>query len=441
MSKDIAISERALLLQMPSDFKRLLLQDVTLLSSDLLMSVAVKYVTGDEESKALFEEQLRSNIKAQRNLLQTDLSLLEEIVKKIKEKVVWWRDLFGSIHLEEMIQMSQALGIPLYLIVDRIMVTPGVVCEVLRKYVVGQDEYLSKLSLAFYIHYLRTYYSEDFPHLPQQPLLVFGPTGVGKTYALQVLSEIFGMPFGVVNCNSLVSAGIVGQGLSDVFTSVYLQHGKQLSSVEHSIILIDEIDKIKKDVVNELLSVTDDNGQVQFRDTYGNRSYDSLVASTKGIMFVYTGTFDILRSVVEKRMNLRAIGYNNRARNNERVDFYEYVTLEDLKETNLSPEILGRIRDIVYAREHNEDTILSILMSSAESPLLSYKCYFEKHGIPLSVEADGAKAIAELTIKKKLGARGLKSVLWQILSDEMADVTTPRSIVINQGYLSKLRWL
>ncbi len=421
---------------LPPDIRELLFINVTIPISTIKYIVD-KFAGNPSTDIQKLKKQLRKNVETKSEAAIGDPVYQEELCTKAKTHIAEWSKEFGQVHLKEVLKISQSLNIPALSILDRSLINPTSIRETLKEYVIGQEEYVSKLSLSFYTHYLRSYYPNEFINLPQVPILAFGPTGSGKTYAVQVLSKLFNIPFGIANCNSLVPEGIVGQSFSNVFTEIYKNNNKDISRVEKSMILIDEIDKINDNIINELLSITDDNGQILFNDTHGNRSYDSIQISTRGIMFVFTGVFDDLRRPVEKRLNINTVGFSVSSNTKKDFCFYEHVTLDDFKSVNLKPEILGRIRDAVYVKEHTEETIAAILMNSVESPLLSYKNYFEQHGVSLSVETEGAKAIAELAIEKHLGARGLKTMLWQLLSKEMTNVTKKRNIIINQEYIKK----
>ncbi len=421
---------------LPPDIRELLFINVTIPISTI-KCIVDKFAGNPSTDIQKLKKQLRKNVETKSEAAIGDPVYQEELCTKAKTHIAEWSKEFGQVHLKEVLKISQSLNIPALSILDRSLINPTSIRETLKEYVIGQEEYVSKLSLSFYTHYLRSYYPNEFINLPQVPILAFGPTGSGKTYAVQVLSKLFNIPFGIANCNSLVPEGIVGQSFSNVFTEMYKNNNKDISCVEKSMILIDEIDKINDNIINELLSITDDNGQILFNDTHGNRSYDSIQISTRGIMFVFTGVFDDLRRPVEKRLNINTVGFSVSSNTKKDFCFYEHVTLDDFKSVNLKPEILGRIRDAVYVKEHTEETIAAILMNSVESPLLSYKNYFEQHGVSLSVETEGAKAIAELAIEKHLGARGLKTMLWQLLYKEMTDVTTKRNIIINQEYIKK----
>ena len=384
---------------------------------------------------------LKENIESQRKAAMDDQTFQEELCEKVKTHINEWDNEFGQVYLKDVLKIPQHLGIPVQNILEKKYLTPVSIGETLSEYIIGQDEYVSKLSLAFYMHLLRSYYAEDHVNMPQSNLLVYGPTGSGKTYAIQVLSKLFGIPFGIVNCNSLVKEGIVGQSSSSVFTEIYKKNNNSVASVERSVILFDEFDKISDESVrNEILSIIDDDGKVFFNDNHGNRNFDSIQISTRGIMFVFTGVFDVLRRSVEKRLNISSLGFSAPSNAKKDFCFYEHVTLDDFKSANLKPEMLGRIREIAYVRGHTEETIAQILMNSAGSPLLCYKNYFEQHGISLSIDEDGVKAIAKLAVEKQLGARGLKTMLWQLLSDEMADVTDKRDIVINPEFITTKKY-
>lgn len=422
---------------LPSDIRELLFINVTIPISTI-KRIADRFVSNPSTDIQKLKKILSNNLVAKSEAAIGNPVYQEKLCTKAKTHIAEWNKEFGQVHLKEVLKISQSLNIPAPGILERSLINPISIEEALKEYVIGQDEYVSKLSLSFYTHYLRSYYPDEFINLPQAPILAFGPTGSGKTYAVQVLSKLFNIPFGIANCNSLVPEGIVGQSFSSVFTEIYKNNNKDISRIEKSMILIDEVDKIKDNTINELLSITDDNGQILFNDTHGNRSYDSIQISTRGIMFVFTGVFDDLRRPVEKRLNINTVGFSTSPNTKKDFCFYEHVILDDFKSVNLKPEILGRIRDAVYVKEHTEETIAAILMNSVESPLLSYKNYFEQHGISLSFDTEGAKAIAELAIEKHLGARGLKTMLWKLLSKEMTNVTKKRNIIINREYVKKI---
>lgn len=422
---------------LPSDIRELLFINVTIPISTI-KRIADRFVSNPSTDIQKLKKILSNNLVAKSEAAIGNPVCQEKLCTKAKTHIAEWNKEFGQVHLKEVLKISQSLNIPAPGILERSLINPISIEEALKEYVIGQDEYVSKLSLSFYTHYLRSYYPDEFINLPQAPILAFGPTGSGKTYAVQVLSKLFNIPFGIANCNSLVPEGIVGQSFSSVFTEIYKNNNKDISRIEKSMILIDEVDKIKDNTINELLSITDDNGQILFNDTHGNRSYDSIQISTRGIIFVFTGVFDDLRRPVEKRLNINTVGFSTSPNTQKDFCFYEHVILDDFKSVNLKPEILGRIRDAVYVKEHTEETIAAILMNSVESPLLSYKNYFEQHGISLSFDTEGAKAIAELAIEKHLGARGLKTMLWKLLSKEMTNVTKKRNIIINREYVKKI---
>lgn len=421
--------------QLSPNERELLLHSVNI-SMTQIKRIARRIATEPtEEQRAHLVDQLQKNIIAELEAAKDNPQYHDKLCLRAKEHIAKWGKEFGPISLQEAMKIADRFCFSVTDIVERSLVTPKAIYECLKGYVFGQDEYLSKLSLAFYTHYLRTKYPEEFEMLQIPSLLVFGPTGSGKTYAIQVLARLFGIPFGIANCNAMVKTGTVGHSLPDVFTDIYQKHSS-LDKVERSIILIDELDKVNEQIVNELLSLTDDNGRIQFNDSHGNKCFTSSVVSTKNMLFIYTGVFDSLRRAVEKRLGKGSVGFQASPAKQKDFCFYEYATLEDFNETNLKPEILGRIRDVVYVREHTTETLCSILLRGAESPLQSYRNYFEKHDIELTIDESGARTIAEVTMARHLGVRGLKTMLWKLLEGEMVDVTTKRSINITEEYVS-----
>ena len=377
-----------------------------------------------------------------------DIDFTERIINiaNLKKHLLAFEEHFGKPSLKDVIRVTKMSKLKVKYILEKKYVTPGGIKDAIDDYVVGQDDYLDKLSLNFYTYCLRMFDQEFYKDIPRANLLVYGPTGVGKTFAIQVLADIFEVNVGIVNCNSLVQEGIVGVNISDVFTEIYVKNNNSEEAVMQSIVFFDEFDKLflsgsyNSRILNEILSIIDDNGSVVFKNKKENYNFENIRLSTKNMMFVFSGVFEGLKRVVEKKRNISSLGFDKRSFIGEN-DFYEYVEPSDFKKLNIRSEILGRINDYAYVKDLSTEMIEDILLRSESSPIKPYKRYFESHGIELELLTEGAKELSSYVDENKSGVRGLKSLLWQILSDEMGlagdEVLISKKIFIDKLFIEK----
>ena len=316
--------------------------------------------------------------------------------------------------------------------------SPQDIAEVIGEKVIGQEEYTNALALCAYLHIVSAM-NQDM-ELPKRNLLVYGPTGVGKTYSIQVLAKMMGVEFQTVNCNTLVQEGIIGPTISDALTHAYIKN----MSFTHICIFFDEVDKLFKDgcynerILQELLAYLDDDGEVAFATKFGNTNVTYKKFPTRNIMVVLGGVFDMLKGTVAKRVFPNKVGFTSKQKPQD-VDFYDYVKKEDFAEIFNNDELVGRIGQFVRVRPMSRDMMRDILKSETASPIIPYVNFFDKHGMTVTLTDDGAERILDTVLKEKIGVRGLKSILGTILQDDMARVkhTASTSVVIDDEYVTR----
>ena len=359
------------------------------------------------------------------------------------ERVEEWKRIVGPVSTKEFVMMSKQWEIPIDEIIDK-KITPELIREMLDFFVIGQEKYKMKLSVSFFTYLMHGQKAGLF--LPKSNLLVCGPSGSGKTYGMQVLSKLFRVPFVIVHCNSLVQEGIVGPSLTDSFTSL-LGQGWAKEDIERAVVCFDEFDKLfeKKDgkdsgtynarVINEMLNIIDDKGEVEFRAGYEN-SADRIKLPTRKMMFVFTGVFDGLKKESDKAgkkassAKRRKIGFGvmqvpeaDKPQAAQRANVLDdEPALDDFLNFGVKPELMGRIQNFVFLDALTEDEMVALFDLGAYSPFSEFEQYFSYNGIDAVLTDEGKHALAQLAIQRKLGVRGLKSLLQQVLLEDMYDL-------------------
>lgn len=347
----------------------------------------------------------------------------------IKRHIRNWEREIGPVTFSDVVQLIEGRGITVMEAAPHLVV-PQQIEQWLSEFLIGQPEYARKLSFCFYLHEIRK--NDEQLSLPRPNLLVYGPSGVGKTYGPQKLAEIFQSPFGVVNCNNLVQEGIVGNTLTTVFTQLYMKYQEDMSS---AVIIFDEFDKLfesgyyNERILNELLNIIDDNNTLSFNQSDAIYHNEKTSMKTNNMLFIFTGVFRGIEDVVRKRLGDHGIGFAHRSGCNMEGDYHQYVTDDDFARYFHRDELTGRIQQYVYARELKEDDLVDILLHSEESPVTTFVNYFKMRDIDITVTEDGARAIAAASIRRHLGVRGLKSLLFNILSDDMYAMNSPEIVV------------
>ena len=338
----------------------------------------------------------------------------------------YWKNNIGPASIVELASMSKNWNVA----IDKLYsekITPGIIKQMLDIFLLGQEEYKTQLSTAFYTYLMK---KSHYGVLPKSNLLVAGPSGSGKTYGMQVLSSLFHVPFAIIHCNNLVQEGIVGSTLMDPFTSL-LQKWTQ-EEIEHTIVCFDEFDKLfekKKNgtdsgaynarVVNEMLNIIDDKGEVVFRESEEKNNYKRTTIPTQKMMFVFTGVFEGLKDQ-EDAVEERSIGFirqDSRAKKTEKL-----ITTEDFIRYGIKPEIMGRIQNFVIIDALNEDELVHLFDMGANSPFAEFEHYFAYNNISTILTEEGKRTLAKIACQHNLGVRGLKSILQKVLSEDMYDL-------------------
>ena len=345
--------------------------------------------------------------------------LYQQLCEKVKDKLQKCQALF-QVKLEDVLSLINNTDIRISDVAWEFL-SPQDISEMIGNKVIGQKDYTTALALAAYQQILRSMNQEK--DIPKMNLLVYGPTGVGKTYSIQVLSKMLNIDFQIVNCNTLVQEGIIGPSISDAITHAYTKN----KDLTHLIIFFDEFDKLFKDgyyntrILQELLAYLDDDGEVSFRTNFGSSNITYKKFPTRNILVILGGVFDGLKDIVNKRAFPNKIGFTNQQKPQD-YDFYDYVNKKDFAQLFMNNELLGRIGQFVRVRPVTRGMLLDIIKNETASPLIPYANYLALHDINVTLTDDGAERIVDAVQKEKLGVRGLKSTLGIILRDDMAQV-------------------
>ena len=364
---------------------------------------------------------------------------LEELKIMTKERADEWTRQVGPVTTKEYVSMSKQWDIPIDGIISE-KITPELIKEMLDFFIIGQEKYKIKLSVAFYTYLMQGH--QIGRALPKSNLLVCGPSGSGKTYGMQILSKLFHVPFIVVHCNSLVQEGIIGPGLTDGFTSLLTQ-GWMKEEIERSVVCFDEFDKLFEKgkegsdsgsynarIVNEMLNIIDDKGEVDFKENFSSRDGNRIKLPTRKMMFVFTGVFNGLRKEEESDEKIRLpkakrrIGFivDDEPEEEKLLAYDAEPTFDDFIEFGIKPEILGRVQNFVFLDELSEDEMVALFDMGTCSPFNEFEQYFSSNGIDTILTDEGKHTLAKLACERGLGVRGLKSLLQQVLMEDMYDL-------------------